>query len=748
MAIRLMGGTGHHAQPHQPDAQPAPAAKPAESNKANAQAPLRPAVAARPMHGNQASSTPTQATVDASYHPQVFAHAGAFALAQPTSTAPSEDAPASAATAASATTTSAATATNAPAADVYTISDDGSGDGTDTAAATDETSAANVDATGSPMAADPLTQATYAYEDAKQDYDAAESQLQTELASFGSALTEEQKQAYTEQYMEDNKAVYDAEKQAAEDLVAALDDPAVAANEGEPAVQHEVKSALTALAGSTSAEAAATWIADNVTDKGNGAASYGLADDDVKTIIDNAGQNTSDQTGFETFMGAVSKIKSSLDGFSATTAVIKSWDEFAAALDQAVASKSADALNRYFEKIGKQSDQSAQSKAAKYVLAATYVAGGAFGMVDSDAGVLQTVQNWFILAAGGSDALKTALESGDTAFVEAVSDKTAGLLTAESATDLAKVLGTVDKVFSGVLNAMAIVDAGVSAFKDPKLSSFLAVAAALVAVIPSPIAPGISVALSVAASLVEGNEKWEAARERLQDIGFSENQAGALAGGGDAIATALDAGLSEEQIQALAEYPGLFGTAANMDAFLYASEAMGLSDGHLLDFAAAIAKDGNQAFYTLQAAIEDDNMAGEHVSKEAVIEFLATGPLAGASEFYGNKNPDGAAAEQERQAAESDFDTYVGAPGNSQKTVAELLAANDSAAYQAELIDQVVHEGDGGTAALELHAQDAAENGNAEEKEAFADALKAAEQAGVIDQETMSACLEILGGAD
>lgn len=570
-----------------------------------------------------------------------------------------------------------------------------------------------------------LSLANAAYTDAKDAQAALDAELAMQLAIQGTNLTDAQKQAYVDEYMQSHPE-YAATDTAAAELQAALNDPEIAeAAKTDPATAAAVKDALTQLSSGQHGDQALAWLEANA----DMVDSLGFSDEELNSLVEEAANSTAAklaQNGGDVDQELEKIIKSveTIAGYTGNDLLsdfAAEFGEFRTAL-----SGGADALEAYFAKAG--TETSPKIMSAAYMFAAIRAAD--FPGFDDPAKLTEYLTNVATLAQGGAEAIKSAIKTfGSNDFLDTlgkyVDSKFTGFATmAVSALSAVSALIDIDKFAS-----------------DPSLSNGLQAVSSLLAVIPAPAAQvvsgGFALAAMLAAMIAESSERkneMEAILANMDsDPPLSKEVAHALSHDPSAGTALASAGLTPEQIQELAAAaPALFeSTNQGAEAFVKAAQSIGLDSDEIVDLAKDL-QDADPdfdpfAYLAMQTGGDPDGLA----SGAALASALSGMPGASDALAAHEKN----IIEQKQQAA----DDYAG-HSYYDPDLRDLLAENGDPAYRAEMISRIKQDG-----ALALFVETVERDGSEAEKEALADALSAAYDAGEIDNATANQHLDSLG---
>lgn len=566
-----------------------------------------------------------------------------------------------------------------------------------------------------------LDSATTAYIDAKQAQAELDAELDTQLAIQGTNLTDAQKQAYIDEYMQSHPE-YAATDTAAAELQAALNDPEIAeAAKTDPATAAAVKDALTQLSSGQHGDQALAWLEANA----DMVDSLGFSDEELNSLVEEAANSTAAklaQNGGDVDQELEKIIKSveTIAGYTGNDLLsdfAAEFGEFRTAL-----SGGADALEAYFAKAG--TETSPKIMSAAYMFAA--IGAADFPGFDDPAKLTEYLTNVATLAQGGEEAIKSAIKTfGSNDFLDTlgkyVDSKFTGFATmAVSALSAVSALIDIDKFAS-----------------DPSLSNGLQAVSSLLAVIPAPAAQVLAAGFALAAMITESSERkneMEAILANMDsDPPLSKEVAHALSHDPSAGSALASAGLTPEQIQDLAaSTPALFeSTNQGAEAFVKAAQSIGLDSDQIVDLAKDL-QDADPdfdpfAYLAMQTGGDPDGLA----SGAALASALSGMPGASDALAAHEKN----IIEQKQQAA----DDYAG-HSYYDPDLRDLLAENGDPAYRAEMISRIKQDG-----ALALFVETVERDGSEAEKEALADALSAAYDAGEIDNATANQHLDSLG---
>ena len=568
-----------------------------------------------------------------------------------------------------------------------------------------------------------LSLANAAYTDAKGAQAALDAELAMQLAIQGTNLTDAQKQAYVDEYMQSHPEYADTDAAAAE-LQAALNDPAVVeAAKTDPAVATQVKDALEHLASGQHGDQALEWLEANA----NMVNSLGFSDTELNDLVEEAANSAAAQLeksgngNAEYVQEKLEKLIKSVEtiaghtGNSLLSAFATELGQFKDALKGGP-----DTLTAYFAKAGTEAPPKLMSFA--YMFAA--IGAADFPGFDDPAKLTEYLTDIATLAQGGEQAIKSAIEEyGKSDFLDTLSKHVDGRFTG---------FATMAVCALSAVQAVIDIDKFVS---DPSLSGGLQAVSSLLAVIPAPAAQFLSAGFALAALLTEfpeRNSEMEAILKNM-DPPLSDEVAHALSHDPSAGTALASAGLTPEQIQELAAAaPALFeSTNQGAEAFVKAAQSIGLDSDEIVDLAKDL-QDADPdfdpfAYLAMQTGGDPDGLA----SGAALASALSGLPGASDALAAHEKN----IIEQKQHAA----DDYAG-HSYYDPDLRDLLAENGDPAYRAEMISRIKQDG-----ALALFVETVERDGSEAEKEALADALSAAYDAGEIDNATANQHLDSLG---
>jgi hypothetical protein len=436
-----------------------------------------------------------------------------------------------------------------------------------------------------------VDKAREALEDAKGLADDLDEKLAKELADFGPALTDEQRQAYVESFRGEHKALYQSVVEKAEALDALMKEngpalEAAAIKDGHAA--DVLYGAYKALANSPKAEEAAKFASKVLADPSSALAGAvkrfpKLEQEIAQPAISNAWtQFLSEEPDPDSALSRLSEIvKPYVEGRNASQETKEAWE----ALGQVIKTKKFDALEAL-------SEAGAKSPLAKSFAAASMVLGAYEGFQDvQDGKYVEAVKNFASAGKDGMDVLKF----GTAALKEAglVAEGSAAVTTTFAA-KLAPGLGVVASAISLGLNMdkvrkdTANLGTGLAITGD-----LLSLMGSGLAVIPGGQVPGsffigVGGVVGAVGSYVEGqiNDKEMQADQRrgLAAAGITEPLLSTLVDGEPARMKELqeELGLDAQQIQQLAlRYPTLItheeGEGVSLANFKELKQDFGLS---------------------------------------------------------------------------------------------------------------------------------------------------------------------------
>ena len=587
------------------------------------------------------------------------------------------------------------------------------------------------------------------YENAQNAAKAADEELQAQLAEVGPSLTEEQKQAYIAAYHEQHASVYDTETAAAETLTAKLSDPTlIEAARTDPAVAAEIESALTHLAEGNHGSEVLSWLAANMqssNDFGFSASTYEtLVTDALNSASASAVASSDPASALDDVLQSLNQLKSLNNAPKAVLDAASTMEDLKKAMVQG-----ASAVEALFQAKGYEPNANPSLMSAAYLMAMAHASSGLIqGLDTSDPNVLVDFGSTIAtLAQGGAEKVAEAAKNGSK-FLDNVTGRINSSLgtLSQNANAIAKIMHGA----AGVLGAFAAVVDFADYLNDPNADAWdgLSAVGSLLSAVPLPWIAGLgsilSVAGEVAGAIAERSGRAEEQAKLLKKAGLSADAAQAIAYDPSAGVALAEAGLSPEEIQELADtHPGLFEpTDHAAEAFAKAIASMGLTGKDAIALADAMSENGTneEIFAELAINAKAEGELDGLKSGAAIATLLANAPpnslFSAANAYLQEHHPYVIQQAADQAQASEDFKN---GSANVQGKFAANLAEHNSDAYGTQIVAMAKKKG-----TLDMHVQDAADNGSSDEKTAVADALTAAYNAGEIDYSTANAYLKKL----
>lgn len=498
------------------------------------------------------------------------------------------------------------------------------------------------------QAADELTAAQDAYDDAHETATDLDEQLSAELADIGSSLTPQQQQEYIAAFHEQHKDDYEKAEKAADRLAKALSNPALdEAVAADPKLAYDAGEAATALADGPHSVEVLQW-AKRAEDPNNPAhAAYEQTRQGV-AVPGPLGPNfIHDPIDFEALEG---KAAGSAAGqlLAQTGDVQKAYEQFESLVDglKDLNGKTGELLDLVKKAASGDLSVLEQFKGASDALgkglgAAAVVFAGINAQEHGQEGeYAEAVQD---LASGGSEASELVADA-----LKSFS----GAGKAAAASGAVEFLEKLAPGLSAVANAIQFGQDAADFFKDPSAGSAVQAVGDLISVVGSTVgivAPGVGQIIEGIGAVVSAigeaiiaqdkkNERTAEKQELLEKVGLAPELAKTLAtGGGVPQKLSEELGLTPQQIWVLAnKHPELFENPTAADTVIDIAKAYGLEGGDVNRFINALQKDDPDYLETIadEPYLNDVNSEATQDAYEAVLRnYIDGGLFPSASEY-------------------------------------------------------------------------------------------------------------------